>query len=652
MAHLPTTAPPTASATGPSRLLRASVELTRQVLAAAGPDQVPAILDRAVEVVAGELAAPHVGLFEAFDHLGHLQGRSGVLDGRPVGGRGAAVMRLPTGRGSMPGYTLLAGATIVSDDLLADRRFVALAPTLGVGARSAVNVPVGWGQRTWGVLGVYDVRSRAWTDDEVAFVESVAGALAMLLRVHDAGRYDAGRHDADPTPGHEAGWDPDPTPDRERLTAERRARRRAERAGARLATLSEATALFFQSLDRDVIAAALAEFCVPDLAELCRVDLPDEHGRLRAGAVRGGTDAQRAALDGLAAYCPADLADLLDRDQPADGTGPAASAPRVHDGIDDRARAAAATSPEHRRLLNALAPTAVVVTPLAARGRVVGVLTLIDVGTGPRPADHLVLLEELAGRAALALDNSFQFESRSRMLDSLQSTLTPRALPGPGLLVFAARYQAADPHAAVGGDFYDVIDLGEGGWGAVVGDICGRGHDAAALTGLVRHSVRAAVVNDPRPRPVLHQTNAAVVTQLDDFRFCTATYVHSVPHGDGVRVAASSAGHPRPVVVRAGGGAHLLDCGGVPLGVVADPDLTEAEVVLRPGDALVLYTDGVTEARNPAGLFGEDRLLDVLGAAAGRTADAIAGALDEAVRAHRAGSDDDLAILVIQVARR
>jgi sigma-B regulation protein RsbU (phosphoserine phosphatase) len=86
--------------------------------------------------------------------------------------------------------------------------------------------------------------------------------------------------------------------------------------------------------------------------------------------------------------------------------------------------------------------------------------------------------------------------------------------------------------------------------------------------------------------------------------------------------------------------------------VVADPDLTEAEVVLRPGDALVLYTDGVTEARNPAGLFGEDRLLDVLGAAAGRTADAIAGALDEAVRAHRAGSDDDLAILVIQVARR
>lgn len=648
MAHHPSPTP----RTDPSRLLQVTVALTRRVLETAGDAQAAATLDHAVETVAAELGAPHVGLFEAFDHLGVLQGRSGVLDGVSVGD-GAALMRLPTGRGSMPGFTLLTGGTIVTHDLLADRRFVALAPTLGVGARSAVNVPVGRGEQPWGVLGVYDVRSRVWTPDEVAFVESVAGLLALLLQAGDPAGGDTavgGTAVEDPAAPAVA------APDHhgaiaDRLRAERTARHRAERAGARLATLAEATALFFQTLDTTVISEALADFCVPDLADLCRIDLPDDHGRLRAGAVRGGTDGQRAALEALADHCPADLAALLERDGrgrsgPVDGP----PSPRLYDRLDPAALDAAATSPEHRHLLAELSPTSVVVTPLAARGRVVGILTLIDLGERSRSADHLDLMEELAWRAALALDNSQQFTSHSRLLDSLQSSLTPRALPGPGRLVFAARYQAADPHAAVGGDFYDVIDLGEGGWGAVVGDVCGHGHDAAALTGLVRHSVRAAVVNDPRPHQVLRQTNAAVVSQLDEFRFCTATYVHTAPHGDGVRVVASGAGHPRPVVVRAGGGAELLECGGVPLGVVADPEPTEAEVVLHPGDAVVLYTDGVTEARNPGGLFGEERLLEVLGAASGGTAEVIAGALDDAVRAHRSGRDDDLAILVIQVA--
>lgn len=665
MAHHPTPVP----GADPSRLLLVTAALTRRVLDTAGGEAAASTIDHAVETVAAELGAPHVGLFEVFDHLGVLQGRSGVLDGQPVGG-GAAVMRLPTGRGSMPGFTLLAGGTIVTHDLLADRRFVALAPTLGVGARSAVNAPVGRGPQPWGVLGVYDVRSRVWTPEEVAFVESVAGLLALLLAAGDPAAGDAV---VDPAADLPVVFDPatvgpagstaaggtaagGAVPDRadttvDRLRAERTARHRAERAGARLATLAEATALFFQTLDTIVISEALAEFCVPDLADLCRIDLPDDHGRLRAGAVRGGTDAQRAALEALADHCPDDLAALLERDGTGRRAGPdAPPSSRVYDRLDEATLDAAATSPEHRHLLAGLAPTSVVVTPLTARGRVVGILTLIDLGERSRPADLLDLVEELAWRAALALDNSQQFASRSRLLDSLQSSLTPRALPGPGRLVFAARYQAADPHAAVGGDFYDVIDLGEGGWGAVVGDVCGHGHDAAALTGLVRHSVRAAVVNDPRPHQVLRQTNAAVVSQLDDFRFCTATYVHTAPHGDGVRVVAAGAGHPRPVVVRAGGGAELLECGGVPLGVVADPEPTEAEVILHPGDAVVLYTDGVTEARNPSGLFGEERLLEVLGAASGGTAEAIAGALDEAVRAHRSGRDDDLAILVIQVA--
>lgn len=186
---------PAAPSPGALRLQQASVALSRRFLEVGSADELERTLAHAAHVVATELGVPHVGLFEVFDHLGLLQGRAGVLDGELVGADGAALMRLPTGRGSMPGYTLLAEHTIVSHDLLADRRFVALAPTLGVFARSAVNAPVGWGGRPWGVLGVYDVQSRVWSPDEVAFVESVANSLGLLLRSVDlaAERHSAGR---------------------------------------------------------------------------------------------------------------------------------------------------------------------------------------------------------------------------------------------------------------------------------------------------------------------------------------------------------------------------------------------------------------------------------------------------------------------------
>ena len=145
-------------------LLRVAADVARRGLELGGPDTVDQVVDEAVQVLAAELGVAHVGLFELVEHLGLLQARTGVLGHALVPRPGAEALRLPTGRGSLPGYTLLAGHTVVAHDLLADRRFLALAPTLGVPARSAVTVPVGWPGRRWGVLGVYHDRSRSWTE--------------------------------------------------------------------------------------------------------------------------------------------------------------------------------------------------------------------------------------------------------------------------------------------------------------------------------------------------------------------------------------------------------------------------------------------------------------------------------------------------------
>ncbi|MEO6630021.1 MAG: GAF domain-containing SpoIIE family protein phosphatase, partial [Aquihabitans sp.] len=324
----------------------------------------------------------------------------------------------------------------------------------------------------------------------------------------------------------------------------------------------------------------------------------------------------------------------------------------VWTGLDDAAYQRGVRDPEHLALLRALAPSRVMVVPLVARGRVLGLITLLDVGDSQeRAPDDVALAEELASRAALALDNGLLYESRLRITRSLQAALLPPALPdAPGLL-FAARYQVAEPAIEIGGDFYDVIELGDGAWGVVVGDVCGRGPDAAALTGVVRHSVRAAVVRARRPSRVLAQTNEAVLSQIDDSSFCTVAYLRvEVIEGvdNPIRVTAACAGHPRPVLVRADGQTEFLACGGLLLGVVPTLELVEAEVFLGPDDAVVLYTDGVTEARSGGDLFGDDRLLAALAGLAGSPASDMADGLLAAVHAYQCNEDDDVAIVVVQ----
>lgn len=433
------------------------------------------------------------------------------------------------------------------------------------------------------------------------------------------------------------------------LKAEQEARVEAEQARERLAFLSEASRVLATSLEPEVTLVSLADLCVPDLADVCFIDLVDEDGLLAQQVARATTEPllhDGQALRRRRAELAGDAPTRSGHDDAL--AGQAVLFPAISDEQLERA----AVDQDHLRLLRRFDARSTVLAPLVTRGRVIGVLTLVRTGQREEfAADDLGFLEELAGRAALGIDNGRLFRSRNRVARSLQAALLPPALPAAPGLAMAARYDVAEADVAIGGDFYDVIALAPHRWGVVVGDVCGRGPDAAALTGLVRHTLRTAVVSEDLPSRVLGQTNEAVIRQIDESKFCTAAYVR-LEVGDGpgqpVRVVAASAGHPRPVLVRADGSAEVLECTGTLLGVVEDMALRDIEAHLLPGDSVVLYTDGVTEARRGHEQFGEQRLLDTLSGLAGLSADEVAGGLEAAVASFRRSARDDTAILVVQ----
>ncbi|MCU1371119.1 MAG: domain S-box protein [Ilumatobacteraceae bacterium] len=711
------------------------------------------VLGAAMEIAAETLGLEHLALFELEPGGEVLRGRVAVFAGVLVTRRRMGRVELPVGPDSLPGYVIGERTSVVCPDLLGDDRFRALAVARGFDVRAAVASPISWEDHPWGALVVYDRDLRAWTDDEVHLVQSVANTMGLAIQraaVERELRDSSTRLDislgagglglwsweaagdrltfngpalemfglrpetysgigadlvavvhpdersafaGEPGPGaaevHSVfriirpdtgevrwieGWGraigdgadgvvlvgvcSDITERRraeqlqaEMLQREHAARVAAEEARERLAFLSDASALLSASLDLDETLRSFADLCVPFLADVCLIDLVDDDDKLVERAAHAVDEEslanvrelrrRRAALGGVGGvYSERSVAE----------SGQAV----VHTTITDEDYQRASVDDEHLAVFRAFHCHSAVVAPLTGRTGLLGVLSLQLNREGRSfDAEDLALVEQLAARAALALDNSRLFHSRNRVARSLQAALLPPALPSIAGIGLAARYDVSEAEAdvAIGGDFYDVIPVAPGSWGMVVGDVCGRGPAAAALTGLVRHTLRSAVVREHVPSRVLAQTNQAMLQQIDDARFCTAAYVRvdvADPPTGRLSLVASSAGHPPPILVRADGRAEALDCSGTLLGVVADPDLPDLTVELGPGDALVLYTDGVTEARRGNELFGEPRLIETLGSLAGRSAEAIAGGLERAVADFRRSARDDTAILVIQ----
>jgi phosphoserine phosphatase RsbU/P len=219
----------------------------------------------------------------------------------------------------------------------------------------------------------------------------------------------------------------------------------------------------------------------------------------------------------------------------------------------------------------------------------------------------------------------------------------------PGLEL-AGRYLAAGAGNEVGGDFYDCFATGDGEWALVIGDVCGKGAEAATLTALARYTIRAAAQHTRRPQKVLAELNEALLRQQLGYRFCTVLYASLTPRAGGVSVRVAIGGHPLPLVVRAGGAVETVGSPGSLLGILDDPEITEGAVELGPGDALVLVTDGVTEATAADRARGPGRLVALLGRSAGAGAAAIAEAVErDAVDAQGGAARDDVAVVVARV---
>jgi serine phosphatase RsbU (regulator of sigma subunit) len=301
--------------------------------------------------------------------------------------------------------------------------------------------------------------------------------------------------------------------------------------------------------------------------------------------------------------------------------------------------------------------------PLAAEDRVVGVLTVGFEHDLPVEDGERRFLVAMAEQAAVALERARLYDSerlsrrqaerdRQRSLElarALQTSLLPPRLPEVPGLDLGARYHPALAGLEVGGDFYDVFDTG-GDWAVVIGDVCGKGPEAAALTALARYTIRSVAMDLRHPAQVLRKLNDTLLHHQLDERFCTVAYGRVVPSVGGVRVTVCRGGHPPPIVVRSNGDLEPIGTDGGAIGLFPEIRLWEETAQLHPGDNVVFYTDGVTEAARGREQFGDGRLDEVLRACAGLTAAEVAENLEAAVIDFGGAQPrDDLAVLVLHV---
>ncbi|WCO65487.1 SpoIIE family protein phosphatase [Iamia majanohamensis] len=436
------------------------------------------------------------------------------------------------------------------------------------------------------------------------------------------------------------------------LEREHQARLAAEGSRERLALLAEVSATLATTLDPQAVYDDLATLLVPRVADFVILDALDDDGGMREAALVHIDPTREDLVRKVRSFRRREGGDGIWSVRRAMRTG---RSERVEDITDADLVAAAEGDEDHLATLRDLSPRSALVAPLVARGRVLGGISLVTTGPRSYESDDQALLENIASRAANAIDTAMLFDSRSEVARALQQTLLPPALPEIPGIDLGAKYRVAEAGIEIGGDFYDVFEV-PSGWTIVLGDVCGKGPAAAAVTGLFRHTLRAIAPSPPGdeggPAAVLAATNDAIMDQIDDTRFATAALVTLEPGRGEADLCVACGGHPRPMLVRADGTIERVDATGTLLGVLPDPEFQEVSLHLGPGDALVLYTDGVTEARDGATQFGEGGLMDALdGAHRLHSADAVAERVVDAVDAFRDPDlpSDDVAVVTIRV---
>jgi len=575
------------------------------------PDDLDGLLQRTVERARDMLDGDAAYLLLATDDETELEVRASC--GLPSGRQRFARVPVEASAGRYGSARLPA----VHDDLTAQPGTVPL--LTGTGLRSVVTVPLKVEGRLTGSLGVAAQAADQYRNEDALRLQFAADRIALAV-------------------------------ESARLTELERLRRGS------LSFLVEASDLLAGTLERDQTLALMAQMTVPTLASWCAVyTITDQSAPELAFVLHEDED----QIDGLRA--------LLTRIPPPEPLNlPGARnwrAPAVaaHEGAmrvslrslarEGTTRPTPGSGPAAALAAAAAVGGETVVLPLVARNRVIGMLTLGKAADEKFRREILELAEDLSRRAALALDNARLYSERTAISRALQRSLLPPEMPRiPGLEVEVI-YRAAGEGNEVGGDFYDVFPIRSGSYGFAIGDVCGTGPEAAAVTGLARHSLRLLAREGLSAPEVLKRLNAAILDEGARSRFLTLLYGELTPHQDGtVEIRSVCAGHPLPLRLRPDGTVTAAAEPQPLLGVIEDLELTEESFTLDPGDVLLCVTDGVTERREGSRMLGDDGLADVLSGCTGLTAGAVAARVLRAVeRFAPEPASDDMAILALRV---
>jgi serine phosphatase RsbU (regulator of sigma subunit) len=482
-----------------------------------------------------------------------------------------------------------------------------------IGLEAAIAVPLRARDELIGVLAVYPDAGREVTENEEALLLALAAQLAVAVenaRLHErTKRADDAR--------------------REALDAEREASRR-------LRALYEISRTFSESMSLDQTLDAVTRTIVETLhLDAAALRMPDPRGDALVPVALSVRDER--LRDSMRA--------ILSVPQPLTPVPPQAFRSGLAVVLDPQT--ARALGSAHEPLVPFLERgSSAAVIPLTTQTEILGTLTLVSLDPDrPVAGEVLEAASTIAGQAALALDNARLYQQQKQFADSMQRSLLPRSSPEVRGLDVGAVY-ASSARMDVGGDVYDFVELADGRLAVVLGDVTGHGIDAAADMAMAKFVFRSLAREHPEPGDFLRSANEVVLEEIAEGKFITMLYVTA--DGATGELRCASAGHPPPRIVRAGAATEPLGVGGLALGIAELQEYAAETVRLEPGDAAVLFTDGLLEARSDGELYGEERLDAALAANASLPAEQLAQAVVEDCRAFAGELVDDCAVVVVK----